>query len=441
MVKSADTFIALNQVLDNQETDVIKATEKLTEIKVITGERAEVRASIESLLKQRGIPIVDGKHGGLTRKVGSFGGTEIKTDDETIRLIYKQKGNKGSGGGAEATRLTESAQCVYTAIAFGLGREIDITDITPQNVSKYSGEFNVDENVNNILNNLPEEWISSSLLGANKLYKKFRSGSYVFHRGSSTVDAIENAFKRVKKNESVRMDINKWNPADIWMVSNKFSFDALNKERTILGVNQVIQEKLEEETLIGVSLKKIVGNANISVKNIFRDMKTCKYYNGYEYGKTSKDAYILLTGGTKIQYRTFGGEASLTGFQGEVKGSQANQGKISLGPTNMILRNHGLATVPTNAASRVKNEPGQVFLEITAGLKKYAKMSNNQIADLRTNKKVMTPSFLYSKLQATQLLDIITGIKNKDKVDQVVEDLYLYASSQSKYSSAYYKLE
>ena len=42
MVKSADTFIALNQVLDNQETDVIKATEKLTEIKVITGERAEV---------------------------------------------------------------------------------------------------------------------------------------------------------------------------------------------------------------------------------------------------------------------------------------------------------------------------------------------------------------------------------------------------------------
>ena len=49
-------------------------------------------------------------------------------------------------------------------------------------------------------------------------------------------------------------------------------------------------------------------------------------------------------------------------------------------------------------------------------------------------------SWLYSKLQVTQLLDRIEGIRG-EKRDQLMEDLYLYASSQSKYSAAYYKLE
>ena len=56
--------------------------------------------------------------------------------------------------------------------------------------------------------------------------------------------------------------------------------------------------------------------------------------------------------------------------------------------------------------------------------------------------KIYTLKFLYSKLQVTQLLDILENkLLKKDKRNQIVEDLYLYASSQSKYSSAYYKLE
>ena len=74
-----------------------------------------------------------------------------------------------------------------------------------------------------------------------------------------------------------------------------------------------------------------------SAKNVFNDMKFCKDYAGYEYSGKSIDGYIKLSGGTKIQYRSFGTGLGLTGFQGEVKGANANQGKIGLGPTNMIL--------------------------------------------------------------------------------------------------------
>ena len=62
-------------------------------------------------------------------------------------------------------------------------------------------------------------------------------------------------------------------------------------------------------------------------------------------------------------------EHGLTGWQGEVKGANANQGKISLGPTNLILKNHGQKTIPTDAAKRVREEPDKVFAEISKGLK------------------------------------------------------------------------
>jgi len=437
LVTSEEILPLIEPILSNANIINVKDTSGILEYRIESDDRAVDREKVENLLSSKRIT-----YGELTRKVGGFGGSEIVTFDmRTVRIIYKLKSNKGSGGGAEATTLTESAQCLYAAIAFGLNRIITSNDITPDNVKKYSNLFDIDETNERILNELPDEWVESSLLGANKLFERFKGkGKYVFHRGSSEVDKIEAAFKRVSKNENVRININKWNPSDIWMISSDFSFDFFDKENTILGLNQVVQEKLEENILIGVSLKKIIGTAKISVKNVFRDMKTCKYYAGYEYSKKSIDGYVLLTGGTKIQYRSFGSGDGLTGFQGEVKGSNANQGKISLGPTNLILKNHGQKTIPTNAAKRVREEPDKVFADISKGLKKYARMTDSDIKKI--DPKIITPKFLYSKLQVTQLLDILENkLLKKDKRNQIVEDLYLYASSQSKYSSAYYKLE
>ena len=441
LVTSEKILPLLQPALKDVKVDIEKDDTKNLVVRFSTPDRVVLRPAVEKILSDNNIVF-----GEITSKslAGSFGGTEIDTYDlKRIRLRYKLQGNKGSGGGAEATKLTESAQCLYAAIAFGLGREIKSNDITPSNVKKYSYLFDIDETNERILKELPDEWIDSSLLGANKLFQKFKGkGNYVFHRGSSAVARIEAAFKRVSKNENVRININKWNPSDIWMISEEFSFSFFDKENTILGLNQVIQEKLENNILIGVSLKKIVGNVRISVKNIFRDMKTCKYYDGYEYSKKSIDGYILLTGGTKIQYRSFGAGDGLTGWQGEVKGANANQGKISLGPTNLILKNHVQKTIPTDAAKRVRNEPDKVFAEISKGLAKYARMTKAEISKLKNDPKIYTLKFLYSKLQVTQLLDILENkLLKKDKRDQIVEDLYLYASSQSKYSSAYYKLE
>ena len=429
-----EVLLALNEALQDYETQVVKATARVTEIRVITGDRDGARSEIQGILDKNRI-----KYGPAPASKSSFTGTQINTRDGNVQLIYKKKGGSaGSGAGAALTKLTEASQCLYAGIAFGLGRHITNADVTEENAKKFSSMFDTDEKTESMLNDLPDVWISSCTLGANKLWDTFGGkGKFVFHRGSKTVDRIEDNFKRVKKLEGVRMDLNKWSPADIYIVSSKFDITCLDQEKTILGLNQCMQERIENNTLIGVSLKKIMGSAKIDLKNVFKDMKTTKEYTGYTYSDTSMDGYINISGGTKIQFRSFGGPSSLTGWQGEVKGTQANQGKISLGPVNMILKNHGISTIPTNAAKRVKDRDQKVYDEILEGYKKYSNAGKEKV---KNTVMKATDAWLYSKLQVTQLLDRVEGIRG-DKRNQVIEDLYLYASSQSKYSAAYYKLE
>ena len=434
MVTEGEVLLALNEALQDYETQVIKATARVTEIRVITGDRDGARSEIQKILDRNRI-----RYGPAPASKSSFTGTQVDTPSGNVQLIYKKKGGSaGSGAGAALTKLTECSQCLYAAIAFGLKRHITNADVTEENAKKYSSTYDTDEKLESMLNDLPDIWIASSVLGANKLWDTFGGkGKFVFHRGSKTVDRIENNFKRIKKLEGVRMDLNKWSPADIYIIGNNFDITCLDEEKTILGLNQCMQERIENNTLIGVSLKKIMGTAKINLKNIFKDMKVTRKYEGYTYSDTSMDGYINISGGTKIQFRSFGGPNSLTGWQGEVKGSQANQGKISLGPVNMILKNHGITPIPTDAARKVKSKDKSVFADILEGYNKYSQSGKEKVMD--TVMKA-PDSWLYSKLQVTQLLDRIESIVG-DKRNQVIEDLYLYASSQSKYSAAYYKLE
>ena len=428
----------VDEILQSYTISVLKDTKSIKEIKILNNDRSSTRDAIENALYAAKIPF-----GALTRDAGSFGGTEFNFDQKKVRFIYKpQTGGGGSGAGSEDTTRNESAQAVYAAIAFGMGKTISNNDVTMKTIQKYSNLFSIDGNVDDIRNNLPDDWIKSSVTGANALYGRFgRSGKYTFHRGDATVNRINAAFERAKAAEGVRMNINKWNPSDIWMVKSDFDFKCIDEEKTLLGLNQCIQDELEHGKLIGISLKKMQSGASLSAKNVFTDMKFCKDYAGYEYSGKSIDGYIKLSGGTKIQFRSFGAGLGLTGFQGEVKGANANQGKIGLGPLNMILRAHGISQIPTDAASKVRTDPDGVFNEIAVGLKKYARLNQKQIEELKENENIVTSKFLYSKLQVTQLINIIESIRNKKVRDQLVEDMYLYASSQSRFSSAYYKLE
>lgn len=444
MADISEVLLAINEVLQGYESEVKKASEKLTVLQINGKERAEIREEIKEKLNKTRVtyeqkPVPE----------SGFDGLEIlESPTSILRIIFKTKGG-GSGAGAAVTELGESAQCVYAAVAFGLGRHITNSDITPDNVERFKDKFSIDGNLNKILNEMSKEWINSSILGANELWDKFKflKNGIVFHRGDRVVNHIENQFKRIKKVEKIRIDINKWSPADIYITTPQYNPGCLEKEQSIRGLNQCMNERINPQhpKMFGVSLKKMSGTADLKILNFDRKDVSEKQFSRIEATQSSKDFYIVFTDGTKIQFRGFSGD-NLSGWQGEVKGSKANQGKIGGGPVNLLLKMHGLPEVDIQVANKIKNknQKSEVISKLKTNLKNVlgSEYSDREFTNMQLSMgEKEFNSWLYSKSQGAELSKIIKSISNKTKQDQLCEDLYLYANSQSSISAPYYKLE
>ena len=443
MVDISEVLLAINEVLQGYESEVKKSTAKLTVLQINGKERVEIREEIKEKLNKTRV-----RYEQKQVPESGFDGIEIQESSNSIlRIIFKTKGG-GSGAGAAITELAESAQCVYAAVAFGLGRKITQSDITPKNVKAYENKFSVNGNLDKIMNQMTDEWMQSSVLGANELWEKFGSlRGVVFHRGDKTVDHIENQFKRIKKIEKIRIDINKWSPADIYITTPNYDPKCLQDEQSIRGLNQCMNERIDPKApkMFGVSLKKMSGSSDLKLLNFDRKDASEKEFLKIEATQSSKDFYVVFKDGTKIQFRGFSGD-NLSGWQGEVKGSKANQGKIGGGPVNLLLKIHGLDLVDVQVANKIKNKNQKVGV-ITKLKENLKSVLGNEYSERElTNMQVtMTEkefnSWLYSKSQGAELAKIITSISNTTKQNQLCEDLYLYANSRSSISAPYYKLE
>lgn len=443
MVDISEVLLTLNEVLQGYESEVKKAGAKVTVLQVNGKERSEIREEIKEKLDKTRV-----KYEQKPVPESGFDGLEIQESPTSIlRIIFKTKGG-GSGAGSDVTELGESAQCVYAAVAFGLGRHITNSDITPDNVKKFKDKFSVDGNLDKIMNEMNDEWIQSSILGANELWDKFKSlkNGIVFHRGDKTVNHIENQFKRIKKIEGIRIDINKWSPADIYVTTPKYDPKCLEDEKSLKGLNQCMNERINpaDPKMFGVSLKKMSGSSSLKVLNFDKKDATEKKFNKVEMTQDSKDVYIHFTDGTRIQFRGFSGD-SLSGWQGEVKGSKANQGKIGGGPTNLLLKIHNQKLIDINVGSKLKNksQKGTVINNLKENLKLVLKNKYNESEFVKMQIDMTEVKFLawaYSKSQGMELATILNSMNDNIR-NQVCEDFYLYANSQSSISSPYYKLE
>ena len=78
---------------------------------------------------------------------------------------------------------------------------------------------------------------------------------------------IESVFSRINKDEKAFGNLNKWSPADIYMISNNVNLGKLSQERSLRGLNAQMYEYIKNNQVIGVSLKKMYGSGRISKKN------------------------------------------------------------------------------------------------------------------------------------------------------------------------------
>lgn len=371
-----------------------------------------------------------------------------------IRILVKPNGSKGSGGGAAATAIQESAQCVYAAMRYYCGEKeiyteedlkcgLDHVDIGSTKLEEIMG--------------LPKEWKEGSVKGANEIFEKVGGSGYKFLRGDRILDdgVIKKAFGRVKGQTNLSSE-DKWNPADIWMAKES-EIDAIKKhldgENTIDCLNNALLQRFNDGSLIGISLKKIEGAPKMDVKNnqtaAVRKANEKARFVKYELTFTSSmDVYLYYGQGTfeKFQARNFGG-SSKGDWKLELKGKSAAQGKIQGAVVIELLKNAGFGNIsqfniPTWAECAPGTSPAQkkITTEIYNLLNDYnAKgMTGTETKD-KAEIATQDKSWRYSKLAGLRFLNWLQNTC-KDK-NMAMKEIYLYASSQSDKSSVYYKLQ
>ena len=429
----------------------------------------------------------------IAQNVGSKGYTAIDTKgtgnqldisvgSKTLRIDIKPEGG-GSGGGAAETARNEAAQCLYAALAFNVYRgEIDEDlPISLNDFEKASRTIDVDVPFEQLLpDELSREWQISSIRGANKLWQTFHNSgkNYIFCRGGGPDDKeIKKAYQRARrsmmKDPNVRVIFSsedKWNPADIWMVSSTFNPSDLDKHKTVDTINEFIKEKYEERELIGVSLKKMRGAAKLKVLNYdpndkmkeLEDVKWGQYWVKFKDTRLigGEDAFPMdvylywkKNGGDadRFQSRNFGG-ASSPSWQIEKKGASAAQGRCGGGSIVEILKSLGVSYTgittgwnnrtfwadckPTN-----KSKKDRINDELIELFGKYCPPNKDTgyPGDVQARAEVanQTQSYRYSKLMGLRLLDCIL---TSGKADEIMKALYCYAGSQTDKSSVHVKL-
>lgn len=343
-------------------------------------------------------------------------------------------GGGGSGAGSDLTKLTESAQAVYAAAKWNGAKTYSTEELVHA-----AAHADIDEDINRILNDLPSEWRDSCILGAEELYKVFRGKAYTFHRGSAWVNKIEKIFKALNSKEKAFSNINKWTPADIYMVSPVGKNIKFEEAKSIAELNSMFTEALKSKDIIGVSLKLLKKKAKLSYYN-FDTKKKIIEFNKFTTGNKGffggKDIYIYFTTDGKIQFRTFPET-----FQGEIKGKNANQGKLSYGPIQTILRQlklPQLTDIKKLRSGLQKNDPNFIK-EFYSNYTRYAndtvKLSYDEFAEKIIDQGV---SWSFSKFLGCELIDIIS---KSSQEDEFVTACISYASSSSDLSAPFIKIE
>lgn len=343
-------------------------------------------------------------------------------------------GGGGTGAGSELTTLTESAQAVY-AQARWMGK----TTYGAADLATAYASAKVDADLSAIQHELPKDWHKSCVLGAEKLFANYGSKGYTFHRGSDWVTKLESTFKKINSKDKNFSNLNKWSPADIYMVSSAGASIKFDSATNIQGLNNILIKAMKSKDILGVSLKLIKNTAKLSYHNFGDDkpvVKFDKFTTGNKGFFSGKDVYIYFTVDGKIQFRTFP-----TTFQGEIKGKQANQGKLSYGPIQNILQ--GLKLPALIDTKKLRKALEQNNLEVMNSFYEFYTRYSNDTPHLSHNAfveavKEKGPEWAFSKFIGCQLIDII---KKAHSEDVFVTACIQYASSSSELSAPFIKVE
>jgi len=364
-------------------------------------------------------------------------GIELKDKDGNIITTSKLAktaefgGGGGMRGGSDVTKAAENAQCIANAIRYSKGGDITPEDITEENIESSKNDVDgdgFDEGKELLLGN--PGWLNSSVNIANELASVY-SGPFIQNRGSAWVKNLEAAVKPFLKDVGIR-DINKWNPADIWMVApSEINIEWPNS----LGeINALLLEKYNEGTIIGVSLKKAEKAAKLKVTNLQKP--DAVEYEGIAIGPKSAKGFITFSDGGRMEFRNFGGD---TGFMGELEGVGAAAGKVGYGYIKSVLDKYNVAVSDPKVIRTQASEEDPKF---KAKFKKlWDETEGLDINDFESyyNAKPTPKSNQAWRISKYLALELFNAIDESEDKNEIIDAFVRYASSQGDESSVFVK--
>jgi hypothetical protein len=359
-------------------------------------------------------------------------GNKITTSD--LKKTAEFGGGGGMRGGSELTAKGESAQAIVNAIRYSFSGDITNQDVDDESIADAKSNVRVTdfEGASELLKTNPG-WLTSSVSIANALASAY-DGPFIQNRGSEWVKNLEAAVKPHLKEAGIS-DINKWSPADIWMVAP----DEMNISwpDSLSGINSLLLKKYAEGKIIGVSLKKTGKDATLKVFNAPEKSKESFKFKGIDPRPSAAKGYVLFGDNGSIEFRNFSG---LSGFQGEILGDKAAGGKVGYGTIQKALKDNGITL---SSPSEIKDE---VLNDDPKFKEKFKKLWNSteglESEDFEryydNPKKTLNQNIAY-RISKYLALELINGINNSTNPDEIISDLLNYASSQTKASAIFVK--
>ena len=376
----------------------------------------------------------------IMRKISSLGGIKIDTGPYAGMLI----GIKPDKSGGLKTDEQETLAGIFIITKFKNSR----TKFSFEDLETY-GDANTTSahKIADLYEKAGKGWINSSTIIANTFVKYMKRGfNYTIHQRSASrfENAISKRAQELIKQSGHRMGIDKWNPADIWIVKDGLELTNFDNFKTMLELNEWVLEKFNSKEVMGVSLKQVGTRATVQVYN--DGVKEDKAFSQIIYGKSgfanALSIDIEFDGGSMV-VRNFGRPESVSG---EINGKFAQGGKVGSGPLfNIIKRiDPNFQTKTHQEISQMyESDPMPVYKHLYDQMKKLDPTTQKQYTlDEYTRfveGKSNTMNYIISRWQTSDIAHSINAM-TADKKNELVNAALGYASSSTEISSIFYKV-
>ena len=430
-------------------------------------DRLQTYKDIEKQLKEKGVVGIyiddpDTVKDTFGKSVPSTVGAILFPKTQFQDVALKVGKPVGGGGPSIAQHESFSAFCIASVLK---DKKSDFSLNALKNASRLvlSSENDIEKLFNE---KITQEWKDSGKMQAQEFFRNYKGlagkDDYIIERqkeGPITAYLYKQANKFLKdleKNATLKLfaniQLDKWNPGDIWLVHNSVETKYFEDCKTIKKLNEKILELFLVKKLIPISLKQVKGTGKVPYE-VSNDGNTNFYGKYVDHDLGEKGGFSFNNIQSNLHYevintKTSKGTAVVRPFtkqdiSAEIKGEAAAGGKAGRSFINIVLKSMKKEPVLgyKEADKIIKDGNGYETLLAIVLQTKFARALPKTISEFmkktmsKYKSNVQQKDFLRAKLQSADFCLRLEQLK-KTELDELVDKTIAYASSTIKQVSS-----